>query len=975
MGTTGEVVEALRRAMLPALPKLDVALLQKALTAAKEDGGVDQKLIRSAEGKLSQAQKRAAMPSGQQIEERDVALEELKAAIKKAEALHVDANLTSEAWAKLDRLEQPVLAPLASQPSPDSVVTATAPPPGKSSLLQAVKDWRLSRSSMLQAINKVPAGLRLHSKFMASGDSDIFQYGSVQEFFAGLEGLVGSPSSDVMAAMERDHESDEPFEAWNANQPRVTTPRAEWIYVAKGRAGEPVPQVVGATVEGRARHPSHATDFTEGRAGWELKDFAAQQEVIKAGLMLPEVAGIRLYTGPMYVQYNNTLRKQVFGQFVTTLHAINSGIVKLSKLTKATTVYRGVTGLLPNEFWEENEHGVLGGVERAFMSTSTQRDVALGYMNQSNKTAKILFEIRMGMIDRGADVSCLSQFPAEREILFAPLTGLEVSAVPRDEEGVLVIELRLSCNLHDLTLEQVVGKMLTSHVSLIDVMMDNLRLGIPGLPPLVLEPLAQARAKAKRLGEADHTRFNQPQYYMEATRAALDANDACFASLATDEAWRTVRGEDAAVAVKLRAAAEKCANDDRPKEAATLLVIAAKRAGVSQESQEKAMRLISGRRQSMADVLLVLEAACELLVTVGMSRTWALTLVELGVRVGDRHVVSRLAKECGHSPSALWAISPLEQYPDLALDGYKAQPYFHQINTAYAGLQLINAEPSIFIFQDFLTPDECQEAINLFTRSSEKGSSAIGEEQTRTRTSTSIIYNIESGPTFITSLRERIAMLARVGTNQLQATKVSCYEKGQFFRPHTDANYLPEKENWLKQMMEGKATDIQTPEVQAFVPDRFCTIWIYLNDVPRGGHSRFKSSPDQSLYEHILPKFGESFGKHTPDVSRTRPAVDVSVKPKAGMAVLHFPTTTEEYMSMPDMMTLHEGEAAIDPKFIIQQFIWSSPLERVCEERKRLIDGKPFAAANFSALKRQLFGRESKQAATQTKTAAELDLD
>mmetsp|Transcript_89818 Transcript_89818/g.269951 ORF Transcript_89818/g.269951 Transcript_89818/m.269951 type:complete len:232 (+) Transcript_89818:1649-2344(+) len=227
---------------------------------------------------------------------------------------------------------------------------------------------------------------------------------------------------------------------------------------------------------------------------------------------------------------------------------------------------------------------------------------------------------------------------------------------------------------------------------------------------------------------------------MEATRAALDANDACFASLATDEAWRTVRGEDAAVAVKLRAAAEKCANDDRPKEAATLLVIAAKRAGVSQESQEKAMRLISGRRQSMADVLLVLEAACELLVTVGMSRTWALTLVELGVRVGDRHVVSRLAKECGHSPSALWAISPLEQYPDLALDGYKAQPYFHQINTAFAGLQLINAEPSIFIFQDFLTPDECQEAINLFTLSSEKGSSAIGEEQTRTRTSTSIIY-------------------------------------------------------------------------------------------------------------------------------------------------------------------------------------------------------------------------------------------
>eukprot|EP00966_Prymnesium_polylepis_P250740 5798002-Prymnesium_polylepis.1 len=171
--------------------------------------------------------------------------------------------------------------------------------------------------------------------------------------------------------------------------------------------------------------------------------------------MIPEVAGIRLYTGPMYKLYNNTLRKQLFGTFVTTIHSINSGIVKLSKLTKATTVYRGVSGLLPNEFWEESEDGVLGGVERAFMSTSTQRDVALGYMRQKKETAKILFEIRMGMIDRGADVSCLSQFPAEREILFAPLTGLEVSAVPRDEDGVLVVELRLSCNLHDQTLEQI----------------------------------------------------------------------------------------------------------------------------------------------------------------------------------------------------------------------------------------------------------------------------------------------------------------------------------------------------------------------------------------------------------------------------------------------------------------------------------------------------------------------------------------
>ena len=143
----------------------------------------------------------------------------------------------------------------------------------------------------------------------------------------------------------------------------------------------------------------------------------------------------------MYVLYNKTLRKKQRGVFNTTLHAINSGIVKLSRRTKKATVYRGVAGgRLPTEFWTPNEHGVMGGVEMGFMSTTTERDVALGYAKGANKLGKWLFMIRMvrrarrrqplrsrgrapwqGMIDRGADVSFLSQFPGENEILFAPL--------------------------------------------------------------------------------------------------------------------------------------------------------------------------------------------------------------------------------------------------------------------------------------------------------------------------------------------------------------------------------------------------------------------------------------------------------------------------------------------------------------------------------------------------------------------------
>ena len=98
-------------------------------------------------------------------------------------------------------------------------------------------------------------------------------------------------------------------------------------------------------------------------------------------------------------------------------------MVKLSKLTKAAVVYRGVSGrALPQEFWQSNELGVRGGIEPAFMSTSLDKAVAQHYA-ASAETCGFVFEMQMGMIDRGADLSFVSQYPHEKEILFNPLTG------------------------------------------------------------------------------------------------------------------------------------------------------------------------------------------------------------------------------------------------------------------------------------------------------------------------------------------------------------------------------------------------------------------------------------------------------------------------------------------------------------------------------------------------------------------------
>tara|TARA_B110001452_G_C15137612_1_gene396161 strand:- start:212 stop:499 length:288 start_codon:yes stop_codon:yes gene_type:complete len=55
--------------------------------------------------------------------------------------------------------------------------------------------------------------------------------------------------------------------------------------------------------------------------------------------------------------------------------------VRLSKLTVARPVFRGISGgLLPTQFWRADpDTGVRGGVEPAFMSTTVDRSVAMSY--------------------------------------------------------------------------------------------------------------------------------------------------------------------------------------------------------------------------------------------------------------------------------------------------------------------------------------------------------------------------------------------------------------------------------------------------------------------------------------------------------------------------------------------------------------------------------------------------------------------
>ena len=215
----------------------------------------------------------------------------------------------------------------------------------------------------------------------------------------------------------------------------------------------------------RCRHPVSLKQFMG-----SLKAFNKMLRSMKEEpLSVIEFVGARLYTGPMFVKYNTVLRKLTsvpamvkaaeelcFGnQYVTTLHVINSALLKMAKIQPAERVYRGMAGcFLPEEFMKPNEFNVCGGVEYGFMSTTTDREVAVHY---AGAKAGIVFEIQLGMVDRGASLRWLSQYPYESEICFGPLSGLQVVG-SRVENNLLIVEVRLSVNLQSLTIEQVIGK-------------------------------------------------------------------------------------------------------------------------------------------------------------------------------------------------------------------------------------------------------------------------------------------------------------------------------------------------------------------------------------------------------------------------------------------------------------------------------------------------------------------------------------
>ena len=257
------------------------------------------------------------------------------------------------------------------------------------------------------------------------------------------------------------------------------------------------------------------------------------------------------------------------------------------------------------------------------------------------------------------------------------------------------------------------------------------------------------------------------------------------------------------------------------------------------------------------------------------------------------------------------------------------RPPFHSLPSAsLAKAQILSKRPPICSIQSLLSPDESQrliakaEHIALIPQSFDN-SEAAGE-----RTSCGCVVRNEEVPT----LRSRFADFAGVELSQLQPLKVTRYLPGQRFDVHTDAwrgdsrGAPTNADDYWGDRMRLKYGVVGAPISGC---NRIMTIFVYLNDVARGGRTRWRwtehdAATGGTLHRLFYDKPGPGSGR-TDLVNGSGPSI--AVAPEAGLGVVHFPSVAPHFGGYTDYNAFHEAEPPGDGciKYVAQQFIWSHP--------------------------------------------------
>jgi ankyrin repeat protein len=273
-----------------------------------------------------------------------------------------------------------------------------------------------------------------------------------------------------------------------------TQARKEWLYVVGDENGQVVQPPASEMVH----------DLDDGhivrRVIHPIDELLQRPLALSAKLTRVEMIAIVMYTGPVFVLYNAVLRRfpadiySVFKDgdnlFPTTIFVLVSAINKLSRcmnIAPGTFLYRGLGGTMqfPDRFTRPDPNcttpNALGYLEFGFMSTTANRSVAVQYSGvRDGRPRAGILQILPNSVDRGADISEFSQYPAEKEILFVPYSFVQGEGRQRTEVvdggGVLtVVPVRVNINLKTETVEELMEKKKRLHLVSARAIVEELR--------------------------------------------------------------------------------------------------------------------------------------------------------------------------------------------------------------------------------------------------------------------------------------------------------------------------------------------------------------------------------------------------------------------------------------------------------------------------------------------------------------------
>lgn len=166
-----------------------------------------------------------------------------------------------------------------------------------------------------------------------------------------------------------------------------------------------------------------------GNDGKNLLDFVNMEQALLAKLSLAEVAALRIYTSLLFIFINPPFRNPACRNgfmephpLAITVLLISDGLKKLRNLHAGDNAlcvfWRGMKNLIvPPEFERQ------GGTELQCMSTTA--DVNIAGMYGQSESPLVFCVLCRTFMTRGADISWLSLYGHEKEILYPPLTYLK----------------------------------------------------------------------------------------------------------------------------------------------------------------------------------------------------------------------------------------------------------------------------------------------------------------------------------------------------------------------------------------------------------------------------------------------------------------------------------------------------------------------------------------------------------------------